>query len=194
MATTTIPLFPLNTVLFPGGPIKLRIFEQRYVDMVSRCMREDAGFGVALITEGVEAGGPARTVNVGTLARITDFEQLPGGLLGVTARGRARFRIGLVRQQSDGLNLADVEWLTAEPRAHIPEDCLILADLTRQAFPQVAVHYAPDEPEYDDAGWVGMRLAELLPLPHADQQRCLEFLDPLERLRFLRERIRVERA
>jgi Lon protease-like protein len=157
-------------------------------------MREDTGFGVALITEGVEAGGPARTVNIGTLARITDFEQLPGGLLGVTARGGERFRIDLVRQQSDGLNLADVDWLPAEPRARIPDDSLILADLARQAFPQVQVHYEPSGAEYDDAGWVGMRLAELLPLPHADQQRCLEFLDPLERLRFLKERIRVERA
>ena len=190
----TIPLFPLNTVLFPGGPLKLRIFEPRYVDMVGRCMREDAGFGVALITEGVEAGGFARTANVGTLARIVDFEQLPGGLLGLTACGRERFRIDLVRQQSDGLNLADVEWLQAEPGAPIPEDYRIFADLARQAFPQVQEHYASMEAAYDDASWVGMRLAELLPLPREDQQQCLECVDPLERLRFLKERIRIERA
>jgi Lon protease-like protein len=190
----TIALFPLNTVLFPGGPLKLRIFEPRYVDMVGRCMREDEGFGVALILEGVESGGPARTVTVGTLARIVDFEQLPGGLLGLTARGGERFRIELVRQQSDGLNLADVDWLPTEPGAPMPDDYRIFADLARQAFPQVQEHYAPMVAEYDDASWVGMRLAELLPLPHEDQQRCLEYVDPLERLRFLKERIRVERA
>jgi Lon protease-like protein len=70
----TIPLFPLNTVLFPGGPLRLRIFEPRYLDMVSRCMREDAGFGVALIVAGREAGGAAQTVAIGTLARIVDFD------------------------------------------------------------------------------------------------------------------------
>ena len=190
----TIPLFPLSTVLFPGGPLKLRIFEPRYVDMVSRCLRADAGFGVALITQGVEAGGPARTVDVGTLARITDFEQLPGGLLGVTARGHERFRIDLVRQQGDGLNLADVEWLPAERGARVPDEYRIFADLARHAFPQVQKHYAPMDPEYEDAGWVGMRLAELLPLPHEDRQQCLECLDALARLRFLEERIRIERA
>jgi hypothetical protein len=191
---TTIPLFPLNTVLFPGGPLKLRIFEPRYVDMVGRCMREDAGFGVALITEGVEAGGPARTVDVGTLAKITDFERLPDGLLGVTARGGQRFRIDLVRQQSDGLNLADVEWLPAESSEQIPDDLQMFAELARQAFPQVERHYQPMTPDYDDASWVGMRLAELLPLPHEDQQQCLECLDPLERLRILQARIRIERS
>ena len=132
---TTIPLFPLNTVLFPGGPLKLRIFEPRYVDMIGRCMREDIGFGVALIVEGVEAGGPARTGNVGTLARIVDFEQLKGGLLGITAHGRERFRIDLVRQQSDGLNIADVEWLREEPQRAVSDEYSILAELVRQAFP-----------------------------------------------------------
>jgi uncharacterized protein len=194
MATTTIPLFPLNTVLFPGGPLKLRIFEPRYLEMVGRCMREEAGFGVALIVAGVEAGGPARTVNVGTLARISDFEQLPGGLLGITARGRERFRIDLVRQRSDGLNLADVEWLPAEPSVQLPDEYRILAELVRQALPQVQVHYEVIETEYEDASWVSMRLAELLPLPHEDQQHCLEYVDPLERLKFLTERIRIERA
>ena len=100
MTRSTIPLFPLNTVLFPGGPLKLRIFEPRYVDMIGRCMREDTGFGVALIIEGVEAGGPARTANVGTLARIVDFEQLKDGLLGITAHGGERFRIDLVRSKA----------------------------------------------------------------------------------------------
>ena len=107
----TLPLFPLNTVLFPGGPLRLRIFEPRYLDMVSRCMREDTGFGVALIVAGREAGGSAQTVEIGTLARIVDFEQLDDGLLGITARGERRFRIVHVHQESDGLNVCHVEWL-----------------------------------------------------------------------------------
>ncbi len=194
MSDSTIPLFPLNTVLFPGGPLKLRIFEPRYVDMIGRCMREDAGFGVALIVEGVEAGGPARTANVGTLARIVDFEQLKGGLLGITAHGGQRFRIDLVRTQSDGLNLADVEWLREEPEHAVSEEYSILAELARQAFSQLAGLYGDMSPAYENATWVGMRLAEMLPLPVEDRQRCLEILDGTERLKYLSERIRVERT
>jgi len=194
MTAVTIPLFPLNTVLFPGGPLKLRIFEARYIDMIGRCMREDSGFGVALIVEGVEAGGPARTADVGTLARIVDFEQLPGGLLGITAHGRERFRIDLVRQQRDGLNIADVEWLREEPEEAVSEEYEVLADLARQAFPQFAEMYGDLQPAYENAAWVGMRLAEMLPLPVDDRQRCLEILDATERLRYLSERIRVERT
>lgn len=190
---TAIPLFPLNTVLFPGGPLRLRIFEPRYVDMVGRCMREDAGFGVALIIEGVEAGGPARTRNVGTLARIVDFEQLKDGLLGVTAHGGQRFRIDVVRRQSDGLNIADVEWLPDEPAQPVPEQYNILAELSRLAFSQLAEMYGSIEPAHENASWVGMRLAEMLPLPVEDRQQCLEICDATERLEYLSERIRIER-
>ena len=82
-----VPLFPLNTVLFPGGPLPLRIFEARYVDMISHCLKENASFGVLLIREGQEAGTPASTFEVGTLARIVDWYQGSDGLLGVTAIG-----------------------------------------------------------------------------------------------------------
>src|SRR5262245_42622477 len=110
-----LPLFPLNAVLFPEGPLKLRIFEARYVDMIGRCMRENAPFGIALINEGVEAGGNASTVQMGTSARIVDFEQLKDGLLGITAVGERCFVIDSVSQQSDGLNVAQIEWLEPEP-------------------------------------------------------------------------------
>ena len=103
-------LFPLNTVLFPGGPLRLRIFEPRYLDMISRCLRENGDFGVALITEGRETGS-ARTTQIGTSAHIVDFERLDDGLLGITAHGERKFRIVKVTTQSDGLNIADVNFL-----------------------------------------------------------------------------------
>ena len=103
-----IALFPLNIVLFPGGPLPLRIFEPRYVDMIGRCMREGAGFGVVLIREGREVG-PAETFDVGTLADIVDFHQLSDGLLGLSCIGRERFRIRSRSRKADGLNLADVD-------------------------------------------------------------------------------------
>ena len=163
--SAVLPLFPLNTVLFPGGPLRLRIFEPRYLDMLSRCMRENADFGVALITEGKEAGGAARTVQIGTSAHVVDFERLEDGLLGITAHGERKFSIVDVSTQSDGLNIATVNFLDSEAAMEIPEDLGILAELLKQAFVQVGAAYAEETPHYDSASWVGMRLAEILPLP-----------------------------
>lgn len=112
--TASIALFPLNIVLFPDGPLPLRIFETRYVDMVGRCMRKGDGFGVALIREGNEVG-PAETYDVGTIARIMDFNQLPDGLLGLSCVGLQRFRIMRRSLAPDGLNLAEIEPLAPEP-------------------------------------------------------------------------------
>ena len=87
MSTGALPLFPLNTVLFPGGPLSLRIFEPRYLDMVRRCLKERGGFGVVLILEGLEAGVVGRVADTGTSARIVDFDTLPDGLLGIVCVG-----------------------------------------------------------------------------------------------------------
>jgi Lon protease-like protein len=192
--SVVLPLFPLNTVLFPGGPLRLRIFEPRYLDMVSRCMRESSAFGVALIIEGREAGGAARTTAVGTTARIVDFERLEDGLLGITARGEQRFTIGEVKTQSDGLNIADVTMLPDEPVMEIPEDLGILVELLKQALAQVGAVYGNDTPQYQSASWVGMRLAEILPLPMPEKQQCLEMDNAVERLRLLRERLDIRQA
>jgi hypothetical protein len=188
----TLPLFPLNAVLFPHGPLKLRIFETRYVDMIRRCMREELSFGVALIVEGVEAGGPARTAQIGTSARIVDFEKLADGLLGITALGERRFAIASRSLQPDALNIAQVEWLDADPAQAVPDECGYLVMLLQQALPRLAPLYDYTPVNYEDAGWVGARLVEILPLPLGEKQRCLEMSDPLERLEYLRERVKVE--
>ncbi len=192
--SAALPLFPLNTVLFPGGPLRLRIFEPRYLDMISRCMRESSDFGVALITEGKEAGGSARTTTVGTTARIVDFERLDDGLLGITARGEKKFSIIDVKTRSDGLNVADVKLLAVEVPTDIPDDLGILAELLKQAFVQVGAAYGDEPPHYDDASWVGMRLAEILPLPMLEKQQCLEMSNAVARLRLLRERLDIREA
>ncbi len=181
-----IPLFPLGTVLFPGGPLPLRIFETRYIDLVRRCLRDGAGFGVVLIREGAEAGGPALTFDVGTYARIVDFSQQPDGLLGIRAAGERRFRILERRRARDGLNLADVEWLPQEPRLSLPAEFADLGPALEAILEQVGEPYAGLERHMDDAAWVTGRLAEILPLPTVHKQHCLELDDPLERLRHLR--------
>ena len=187
-----IPLFPLNAVLFPDGPLKLRIFETRYVDMIGRCMREGTSFGVALIVEGVEAGGEAQTVAIGTSARIVDFEKLQDGLLGITALGERSFTIRSVSRQSDGLNMATVEWLPAEAALPVPGECGYLVRLLQHALPQLAPLYDFTPVRYEDAAWVGARIVEILPLPLPEKQECLEFQDPLRRLEHLRMRVKIE--
>ena len=182
-----IPLFPLNTVLFPGGPLPLRIFEARYIDLVRRCLREDSGFGVVLITEGEEAGtAPTATSDVGTYARIVDFSGQPDGLLGIEARGECRFRIHARSRARDGLNFAEIEWLPDERRVALPEEFAELGPALEQVIEQVGEPYDALERQLDDAGWVAGRLAEILPLPPAHKQHCLELDDPVERLRYLR--------
>jgi Lon protease-like protein len=180
---TSIALFPLNIVLFPEGPLPLRIFETRYVDMVRRCMREGQGFGVALIREGREAGmGETETYEVGTLAKITDFHQLPDGLLGLSCVGQQRFRIDARRRQADGLYLAEVQWIDAEPATPVPERHARLSELLHAVLPQLGEVYTGIQMRLDDAAWVGHRLAEILPIPLGDKQSYLEMDDPIERL------------
>jgi hypothetical protein len=178
---TRIPLFPLNIVLFPDGPLPLRIFETRYVDMVRTCMREDRSFGVVLISAGLEAGR-AETYDVGTTAKITDFHQLSDGLLGLTCVGQRRFRILKKALAKDGLNLGEIEWLANEPVLSVPVRHAPLAALLRNVLPQLGEVYTGIDMRLDDAAWVGHRLAEILPLELSRKQGFLEMEDPIQRL------------
>jgi len=185
-AQRAIPLFPLNAVLFPGGPLPLRIFEARYIDLVRRCMHDDSGFGVAMILEGREAGGPAHTVDVGSYARIVDFSQQPDGLLGIDTIGGRRFRILERSCAPDGLNLVQVAWLPEEPAIEVPAEFADLVPVIDAVLTQIGGAYATMDRRINDAAWVSARLAEILPVPLVHKQHCLELDDPVERLRYLR--------
>ena len=136
--SSVIALFPLHAVLFPGGPLPLRIFETRYTDMVRRCMREQQPFGVVLIQEGDEAGVVATTATVGCTARIVDFHTLHDGLLGIACVGESKFRVLRVWRADDGLNMGEVVWLPAEPELPLPADCERLAVTVRRALDELA--------------------------------------------------------
>lgn len=183
-ALEEIALFPLRTVLFPGGPLELRIFEPRYLDMIRATLRNDREFGVLLIRAGSEAG-PADTVDVGTSARIVDFRQLPDGLLGITCRGSRRFRLVSRRRQRDGLNLGRVRWLDEPASRALPAQFAAMAHTLESLLADIDALYPKPERKLDDADWVGRRLAEILPLAPADKQYCLELDDATERLTFL---------
>lgn len=183
-----LPLFPLNTVLFPGAPLQLRIFEPRYLDLVRECSRHGTGFGVCLILEGQEAVGLATPAAVGTVAHITDFHRDDDGLLGIVAEGGSRFRVARSRVRSDGLLRGDVELWPDEPTQPVPVEFALLQSIAERLIETMAPQWrhAPRE-HYDDAAWVGFRLSELLPLDTTEQQQMLELQDPLERLAQLRD-------
>jgi Lon protease-like protein len=182
MKTIQLPLFPLHTVLFPGGPLPLRIFEARYLDMVSQCLQTDSGFGVCMIRHGREVGEPASTENMGVVARIIDWHQRHDGLLGITAIGEQRFRIASVRIQDNQLAVAKVELLGSDPSIELPDRYLPLVDMLMRLIESAGHHYASLPRHYADANWVSYRLLELLPIEMGQKQFFLEMDDPVARL------------
>lgn len=187
METLNIPLFPLQTVLFPGGPLPLRIFEPRYLDMISACMKAQSPFGVCLIRDGREAGQVSEPYDIGTLAMIVDWHQLPDGLLGVVAEGGERFSIESKSLQPDQLLTAKVALIPEDPIVAIPEKHRMLVNLVRHIIEEQGVTYASTEHRFDDASWVSFRLAESLPLEAVFKQRLLEMTSPLARLEELQQ-------
>ncbi|HTL49281.1 MAG TPA: LON peptidase substrate-binding domain-containing protein [Steroidobacteraceae bacterium] len=188
-----LPLFPLNAVLFPGGPLPLKIFEPRYLDMVSRCMREQSGFAVVLVSEGEEASIATSFAATGTEARIVDFDRLEDGLLGISCLGRERVRVVEAWREPDGLNRGRVLDIAADPVVAVPPEQAWLADVVKQVLPEAGDTYRHVE-RRDDAAWIANRLAELLPLALADKQSLLELSDPLERLSVLEPAVNKTRA
>lgn len=183
-----IPLFPLNTVLFPGGPLPLRIFEPRYLDMLSRCMKDDAPFGVLLIREGEEVG-PATTWDVGTLAKVTDWYQGSDGILGVTAIGIERFRLLAAERQPDGLNIGEVEILPDLPSQALPAEYAPLVKILAHVLDEFGLLYEGLDRHYDDAVWVAYRVIEVLPVPLEQKQACLESCDILDCLKYAQQMV-----
>jgi len=194
LTTETLSLFPLSTVLFPGGPLPLRIFEPRYLDMVSRSMKEDRPFGILLNRSGLLRSGPeigvARTVVIGTKARITDWYQGSDGVLGITAVGVERFRLRSFTRQNDGLYVGSVDSVEAEPRQRVPDEYRSMGALLEVIIDDLGKLYENLETHYDDATWVGQRFAEILPISLEQKQHCLEIDDAIGRLKYLRPLLR----
>jgi len=187
-ATNELPLFPLKTVLFPGGPLQLRIFEPRYLDMVARSLRGANRFGVVAIREGAEVGA-ATWHDVGTAAEIVDWHQESGGLLGVLAVGREMFRVEQSHRQTDGLYVGAVAWLPPLAARSLPAEHAPLAVLLRSLLEPLPA-YRGGATAFDDAVWVGCRLAETLPLALEVKQALLETTDAVVRLERLAAALR----
>jgi Lon protease-like protein len=176
-------------VLFPGGRLPLRIFEQRYMDMAKACLRDGSPFGVCLIREGREVGEPALPEAVGCVARIVEWDMPQLGLLQVVARGERRLRIRARRVQADGLALAGAELLDEERDAPLDPQADLCARVLRRMVDAAPAGLVELPPRYDSSAWVSARLAELLPLSLASKQRLLEMDDARDRLEILRRLI-----
>jgi len=171
----------------------LRIFEPRYLDMISACLKNDTPFGVLLIRSGSETGH-ATTYGVGTLARIADWYQGSDGLLGVTAVGQERFRLLSSECAADGLNVGDIELLPAAEYCPLPDKYRPLANILSGVLDDLGRLYEILDKRYDDAGWVGYRFAEILPISAEQKQHCLEADDPLQRLQMMSEVLETVRG
>jgi len=175
----TIPLFPLKTVLFPRGFLPLRIFEPRYLDMISNCMKAGEGIGVVLIREGNEVGQAASTYDVGTLTEISYWHKRMDGLLGVTLSGSQRFRILSHEVQPNQLVLAEVELLPLANSCPLAEKYTPMAMMLEKIITELEPPFSTMDVCYDDAEWVSARLVELLPLPLESKQQ-LFLLDDID--------------
>lgn len=172
-----IPIFPLNTVLFPGGRLPLRIFEVRYVDMTKACIRDEAPFGVCQILDGREAGQPAVFAPLGCTARIGEWEVPSPGLFNLVTQGDRVFRVLDHRVQPDGLIRAQVLLEEAREPRPLPPSRNMLGRMLREIIAKIGPEHFEQPAKLDNAEWVAYRLAEILPLSREQKLQMLQERD-----------------
>jgi uncharacterized protein len=178
-------IFPLNTVLFPGGTLPLKIFEQRYIEMTKVCLSEERPFGVCLIKEGREVGTPAVPQDVGCLARIAHWDMPQLGVFHLQVEGLQRFRITSSEVEKNGLISATIECLANDSEV-APEETLC-SDVLKAIIEKIGAEHFPSPHRFDDAAWIGYRLSEVLPISLELKQQLLRMTDPQARLSQLGE-------
>jgi Lon protease-like protein len=184
-----LPIFPLSTVLFPGGVLPLRVFEARYMDMVRDCMHRDAPFGVCLITRGGEVGEAAEHESVGCLAHIRGWDMQQLGLLQLRCVGGARFKVIDRRVGRNGLIRATADALPEDPPEAVPDefaDCSMLVrrivDELREREPDADKRMIAEPHDFESATWISNRISEFLPIPNAAKHKLMALDEPLARL------------
>lgn len=195
-STQELPLFPLQSVLFPDGLLSLKVFEARYLDLIGECMREQRPFGVVALKRGTEVKRAGETVEfeaIGCRAELLDVDAPQSGILQVRCRGRQRFETHATRQLANGLWLAEVSELPDDENV-LPTQELVgtakglanaIAALKRQGVTHMLEPY-----RFESAGWVANRWCELLPISLAAKQKLMELPDPLVRLKLVDEFLR----
>ena len=195
MATITLPLFPLSTVLFPDGVLPLQIFEVRYLDMIGKCLANDSPFGVVTLTEGAEVrtpNGHEQFTAAGTLATVAETTAASPGLLHIVCRGTSRFKLHSSELRVNGLWMGEAEMLADDLAVRIPSELRGAADALERvlaSLDDIPRERWPVRPPFqlDDCGWVSNRWCELLPLPAAQKHSMLMLDNPLIRLELLHD-------
>ncbi len=187
-AMRTLPLFPLSTVLFPGGRMPLKIFEQRYLDLAKNCLAENGTFGICGIREGSEVGDPAVPCEVGTEARIAEWDMPQPGIFHVVVEGLQRYIARSWETRTSGLLVAETESISVESPCPIPRELRLCAEVLKHLLADSRIE--PRQTHYDDAVWVGYRLSELLPFKLKVKQDLLEMNDSVTRLRIIDQFLR----
>lgn len=182
----TLPLFPLSGIVFPGGRMPLKVFEQRYLDLVKTSLAENSSFGLCGIREGGEVGAPALPYEVGTEVRVIEWDMPQTGIFHIVVEGIGRYVARSWKVQPSGLLLAEVEAISAEAACVIPDELRLCVQVLRHILRDSEVN----EANFEDAVWVGYRLSEVLPFKPAIRQDLLEMNDTLTRLRILDQFLR----
>lgn len=191
--TDTLPLFPLNTVVFPGGLLPLRIFEQRYLDMVKQAIADNTPFGIcapalsAAIREGSEVGPPAVPHTIGTRVHIIDWDMPQTGILHIETQAAERFVVRSTRTEPSGLLIGSVDAVSVEPAIAVPDELELAVEILRHIIDEYGDARFPAPHAFGNAVWVGYRLSEVLPLKLSIKQNLLEMNDSVMRLRILTE-------
>ena len=180
-----IAIFPLNAVLFPGGLLPLRIFEQRYMDMAKSCLRDDVPFGVCLIRSGREVGAPATPEPIGCTAKIVEWDMKQLGVLSVKTLGGQRFRILDSHITEAGLTRARVEILPQDADTDLAVEFSACADVLKAVIKEHGPQIIAEPYLFDSSSWVSSRLTEILPVPLAAKQKLLELVDAGQRIEIL---------
>lgn len=188
-----LAIFPLNAVLFPGGLLPLRVFEQRYMEMAKACLKDDRPFGVCLIRSGREVGAPATPEEIGCTARIAEWDMQQLGVLSIKTHGEQRFRIKESWVTDAGLTRARVEMLPQDRDAALPDEFAACAALLKAVLDEHGSGLIGSPVDLGSASWVGSRLAEILPVPLTAKQRLLELDDALQRVEILNKFLQQHR-
>lgn len=185
-----MPLFPVSTVLFPGGQLPLKIFEQRYLDLVKACLAQNSTFGLCGIREGNEVGEPAIPYEIGTEVRILQWDMPQPGIFHIVVEGLDRFVARRWQAEGNGLLIAAIDAVSSEPACSVPDELRLCTEVLRHILNANNVPVSGGD--YGNAVWVGYRLAELLPFKMRVKQNLLEMNDPIARLRLLDQFLRKQ--
>jgi Lon protease-like protein len=187
-----LPIFPLKTVLFPGGLLPIRVFEVRYMEMVKDCLKDAKPFGICSITSGEEVGAPAAYAPVGTIAKITSWDMQELGILNLVTEGGSRFNVLERDVTRAGLSMAQVALLQEEDAATVSAPPPVLVELLQKLIERVGEQHFPAARHFDDANWVSYRLAEILPIKLSVKQKMLEVNDSDVRLSVIAEFLKLQ--